>query len=306
MRMKLIQAIKENDVETVDLLLEEGVNLSYQDDKGRSALMQAAILGRTALVKKLISHKAPLNQVDFYGDTPLILALHHKQKEVASLLLEAGADVNHANQNGYTPLMFAVETNEPALVQRLLQRKADVNKKAECDYTALMIASHCGNAKIVSLLVEAGADVFCFDAEGETAYTWAQSANHTPVIDFLKQKAKEAQMEFSFFRAISQHDKKEVEKFIKKGMDVNYQNEAGWTMLMYAAFYGDEKIVETLLKAGSDVTLKALSGTTAHQLAMTNGFLRIAKMIKNAEKARKIASCQRGDVCQTKGREREL
>lgn len=306
MRMKLIQAVKENDVETVDLLLEEGINLSYQDEQGKSALMHASILGRTNFVKKLIYRKAPLNQMDFYGDTALILALHHKQKEIASLLLEAGADVNHINQNGYTPLMFAVETNEPALVQQLLQRKADVNKKAECDYTALMIAAHCGDEKIVSMLVEAGADVFCFDAEGETAYTWAQSAKQTQVIDFLKQKAKEAKMELSFFRAVKQYDKKEVENFIKKGIDVNYQNEAGWTMLMYASFYGYEKIVETLLKAGADITLKDLTGTTAYHLATRNGFSTIAKMIENAETEKKITSCQRNVTCPTKDREMGL
>jgi ankyrin repeat protein len=69
-----------------------------------SPLMLAASLGYNHICKILLDAGAHVNATDLEGNTPLHLAIQHRN--VVQTLLAYGADVNALNDDGYTPIML--------------------------------------------------------------------------------------------------------------------------------------------------------------------------------------------------------
>jgi hypothetical protein len=98
------------------------VNLIAQD-RGTSALMEAASRGYDDLVSLFISLGAHLEHTSKDGQTALILAMGNQHKEAARVLLDAGADglkldnlqmnaLKYARLYGFTELEKRIEENE--------------------------------------------------------------------------------------------------------------------------------------------------------------------------------------------------
>ena len=47
-----------------------------------------------------------------------------------------------------------------------------------------------------------------------------------------------------------------VELLLRKGPDINIQNNNGWTSLMYASRYGHHRVVELLLSKDPDINIQ--------------------------------------------------
>lgn len=70
-----------------------------------------------------------------------------------------------------------------------------------------------------------------------------------------------------------------IEFLLKRGLDINGQNEQGATALILAAWYGREELVDLLLKHGADPNLKARKNLSALKVAKTNGHAGIVKKL---------------------------
>lgn len=104
---KLRTAANLNNVESVEELLELGVDPCAADDRKRTALHFAACKGYTDIVHMLLRKGADPNQKDVVGNTPLHLAVCTNHINVVTLLLKAGADVLSTDFSGRTPLQLA-------------------------------------------------------------------------------------------------------------------------------------------------------------------------------------------------------
>ncbi len=106
-------AAVDNDVSTLKLALELGgsaKNITSPYDG--TALIAAAHLGHTEVVRILIDAGAPLDHINNLDWTALIESIvlgdgGERHTETLKALVEAGADVNIADRNGQTPLMLA-------------------------------------------------------------------------------------------------------------------------------------------------------------------------------------------------------
>src|SRR6201991_2398396 len=102
MSMSFIVACEGGKRKIAELLLpNKEVDVSYTDEKGRTALHYAAHQGYLDIVKLLVADGADINYEDHQGETPLFFALLQKQKQTALHLLEQGArpDINGLNWN---------------------------------------------------------------------------------------------------------------------------------------------------------------------------------------------------------------
>jgi uncharacterized protein len=63
-----------------------------------------------------------------------------------------------------------------------------------------------------------------------------------------------------------------IEFLLKRGVDINAQNEQGETALVIAAWYGRAELVEILLKKGADPNVKTRKGLSALKVAKANGY----------------------------------
>jgi len=94
----LARAVRANNVEIVDLLLERGVDPQAYDDRGRTILTMAAKAGSLHMMKKLLRAGARVHeptsrsQGDFYTLSQAVRSEHGKMVE---LLLDLGAGTEH-------------------------------------------------------------------------------------------------------------------------------------------------------------------------------------------------------------------
>ncbi|GAM82227.1 hypothetical protein ANO11243_002060 [Dothideomycetidae sp. 11243] len=108
----LALATKSDYIKIVQLLVEAGVNVDFQDDQGETALHAAARFGytgcMTALLEGCPERKPNLELAEkTYGWTPMFIACVDGQIEIVRLLLAAGAQVDKTDISGWTPIEHA-------------------------------------------------------------------------------------------------------------------------------------------------------------------------------------------------------
>ena len=94
---------------------------------GNTPLLQAALEGNEAVVKRLIEAGVDLYAVNNDFNGVVFNACYADSPAVIALLAEAGADLDDINEDGETPLMYAVSASRTRSVAILLQLGADKN-----------------------------------------------------------------------------------------------------------------------------------------------------------------------------------
>lgn len=123
------------------------------DDNGNTLLTLAIKQGDLAITKYAVDHGANVNKPDEDGETPLISAISHIDKDDYSgmqllhLLLKKGADVNAQDKQGLTCLHYAVDfdvdgNNIYAIRQLLDTYHANPNIISKDGYVALDMANN--------------------------------------------------------------------------------------------------------------------------------------------------------------------
>ena len=77
----------------VNALLETGADVNEADAQGRTALMEAILKGRRAVVQRLLNQPGlAINQMNSYGMNALMMAVLERDPEMISALIAKGAD----------------------------------------------------------------------------------------------------------------------------------------------------------------------------------------------------------------------
>ncbi len=168
----LRNAIKNNRIEIVQLLLENGFANGIEDGEVRftdSAIHEAAMYGRLEIAKLLLANGADINAQDDDLNTPLHKAALFDRIAIAQFLLANGADVNAKTKYGTTVLCTAIEDGpfrgaSVEIVELFLTNGADINAQNNYGQTALYAAIGGdpytkGRVKMVELLLNHGVDV---------------------------------------------------------------------------------------------------------------------------------------------------
>lgn len=84
----LIVAVNDGAIDAVRFLLNQDVDIQYQDRNGQSALMYAAIAGHHDIVALLLKAGAEINLCNRFGQNALMLASSLGRLQVVQLLLK--------------------------------------------------------------------------------------------------------------------------------------------------------------------------------------------------------------------------
>ena len=122
----LALATKSNFVIIVQLLVDAGVDINYQDDQGESALHLAARFGHfecaEILVRGSYDQKVDLELTEkTFGWTALFVACVDGHVKVAELLIEAGANLTQCDTSGWTCTEHAALRGHLEIARRLVQ-----------------------------------------------------------------------------------------------------------------------------------------------------------------------------------------
>ena len=169
---RLVEAAKRHETATIQVLLDEGVEVNVPEGDGTTALHWAVHHDDAALVERLLRAGAHVSAQNRYGIAPLSIACINGNAVVVDALLAAGADPNTSQPEGETTLMTAARTGSVEVVELLIARGADVNATETWrGQTATMWAAAEGHAAVVRLLVGHGADIHARSTFPEGART---------------------------------------------------------------------------------------------------------------------------------------
>ena len=125
----MIKAVKQNNLERVRLLLEQGADKDQSDNHGYSPLWWASYEGHVEVTKCLVEQGAALEKADEDDNTPLTAATANGYLDLALYLLEQGADRDKANNDGRTPLHWAAFNGHLEIAMLLMRYGADLNAR---------------------------------------------------------------------------------------------------------------------------------------------------------------------------------
>lgn len=158
----LVRSIRKNDLESVMLLIEAGVDLRQTEGGGlaryNTPLIEAVERGTPGIVEILLEKGADVNAHSYYGYIPLVQAVGRRSSRIVEILLKNRADVNAIDVHGNSALIKAAKAGDGEVVKLLLDNGADVNYRDNEDNTALTYAIKKGHGVIVNLLLERGAE----------------------------------------------------------------------------------------------------------------------------------------------------
>jgi ankyrin repeat protein len=156
----LLWAAHWNDVETSELLLRAGANANATNDFRVTPLSLACTNGSAALVERLLTAGANPNTPIATGETPLMTCAGSGSAEAVRALIARGAEVNVTEpRQNQTALMWAAAEGHGHVVRTLIEHKADLQARTKKGFTALHFAAREGRLDIARLLLAAGMDV---------------------------------------------------------------------------------------------------------------------------------------------------
>ncbi|TXI19622.1 MAG: ankyrin repeat domain-containing protein [Nitrosomonas sp.] len=178
-----IWAVEKGNLTDVTKLLKKGANPDTPSREGYTPLMIAAQTMNLKLAGLLIDAGADLRIRNKYGETAIMLASYHGQKDMVRLFYMKGAEINH---RGWNPLLYAASNGHSDTIQLLLTVDADINSISNNGTTPLMMAVRGNHLDAVSLLLAKGADPTIKNEQGDNALSWAEKKEHRKILQLLK------------------------------------------------------------------------------------------------------------------------
>ena len=122
-----------DDLETSELLIRAGANVSAANRAGVTPMRLATINGNASMIAKLLEAGADPNAaLTRDGDTPLMMAARTGDADALQVLLDSGAEVNTLESwGGTSALMWAISEHHLIAVEMLLDSGADVNARSK-------------------------------------------------------------------------------------------------------------------------------------------------------------------------------
>ena len=241
-------AVKEK---LADLLLGLGIGRDLRNHNGDTAIRIACEYSFLIFVKKLLEAGAPATEINGRGETLLMAACNFNSELLIQLLIDAGTKVNTVDNNGRTAIRIACEKGDLSSVEKLFDvvgpdGRVNVNQTNDDGETLLMTAAS-GNdyGHLVQPLLKRGG---------------------LPLRDAVD-KHKRTAIRIACDKGCDYF----VRELLRAGADVNETNDRKQTLLMTAAYSGNEDVAWLLLDAGADKSLRDRYGKTASDIAFELG-----------------------------------
>lgn len=161
----LYNAVTENDVASVKLLLDAGARTDIVSSKNRDAAIHQAVsvsCGSTAdisTVDLLIDAKCNVDFMVGLSNTPLMIAAAKNNLRAVQSLIKAGAAIDMEAEWGRTALQMAATSGHYDIAMELINARANVNTRDNSCAAPITEAASNGHGKIVDALICAGAKV---------------------------------------------------------------------------------------------------------------------------------------------------
>ncbi|XP_052069477.1 ankyrin-2-like isoform X40 [Mytilus californianus] len=228
-----------------------------------------------------------VNDTTKSGFTPLHIAAHYGNINVATLLISKGADVNFRAKNNITPLHVASRWGKDKMVTLLLDNKAVIDEKTRDGLSPLHCSARSGHEMVVDTLLERGAPKSSTTKNGLTPLHMAAQGDHMDCARLLlyhKAPVDDVTVDYLTPLHVAGHcgNVKTAKLLLDRKCNPNARALNGFTPLHIACKKNRIKVVELLLKYGASIQATTESGLTPLHVASFMGHMNIViSLIQN-------------------------
>lgn len=191
--MSLIEAVEQQNEQQVNELLAQSTEVDVQNDKGETPLLMATHQNNIEIAKALIDAGADINKQDAIQDSPYLYAGAQGKTEIlAYMLAHREPDQTVVNRYGGNALIPAAEKGHLDNVKQLLEDgRADIDHQNNFGYTALIEAVALTDGSplyqdIVAELLKYDANTELRDNNDKTALDYANEKGYAEIEALLK------------------------------------------------------------------------------------------------------------------------
>lgn len=255
----------------VSILLQSGADPELKDSDGNNALMEAIKQEQLGAMQLLLGCVKDFGSRDSQGREAIHLASEKGWSALVGILIDKGVDPNSQDESGLTPLHYAASKGFVDVVKVLIKKGAistinDVLGKTSADFAAAQ--------GFKETLQELGHRVGSPTAMDEPLWRLARDGRLTQnELDSRRTELVETEpiTKNSALHCAVQGGQADVLQMLLEngGMDPNLRRSDGTTPLLLAADYGYLACVQILLKSHADPNLADRLGNTP--LAIASG-----------------------------------
>lgn len=219
-----------------------------------------------------------------HGRTLLHHAILCGNIEAVNTLLNCGArmefPVKTTQKTEFHPMHMAARLGVSTILQRLIDSGSDLNSRTDIAETPLMICAKYKREECLRLLAMAGADFGLLNIAGHSVDSIAESNRwflsfQQVVLDVIRAGKIPKSSNISIFSPLQfvahSGDVQALKALIRhKEINLNDQDDKGFSAVMVAAMKGYVEAFRLLVYAGADVQLTNKSGETAIMLSKLN------------------------------------
>ncbi|GFU27116.1 protein phosphatase 1 regulatory subunit 12A [Nephila pilipes] len=202
------------------------------------------------------------SKIKFSDGCVFLAACAASDTEEVERLLKQGTDINTANVDGLTALHQACIDNNLEMVQFLVEHGCDVNRGDNEGWTPLHATASCGFISIAKYLIEHGANVAAVNNDGDLPFDIAESAE---MEEYLSDVLDEKEIDCDDARSEEERIMLEDAKLMaESAIDINEKIHlrTGATPLHVAAAKGYSEVMKILIQAGVDLNAQDNDGWT--------------------------------------------
>lgn len=181
----MLAAAEENDVRTVKAEVSDGVEITYEDNRGHTVLWYAVENNNPSFVQWCLSKGADVNVCHDETGSAMHAAGICGSVEIINILKKAGAKVDAPALGGKTPLHLAIQNGHLDAVQALVGMGANIKALNDADVSALHFAAAEGSKDIINYVLSKGVDINARNQNGKTPLHVAAEKNNIPVIKIV-------------------------------------------------------------------------------------------------------------------------
>jgi ankyrin repeat protein len=250
-----------------------------------SRFYDALINQKIEEIRKCVEEGFDLNQVvPKLNITSFEFGLQLGFFPILKLLLELGFQPNFQEVN--SALMLSASFGDPDFTKTFLELDADVNYFL-LGYTPLIATIDKSfnpyDLQVSRILIESGAKLEIQGKYSNTALTTAIYKKKKKIIDLLLSKgASEEQSSSAYLLQESDNlnlNLKKIDRLLKKGANVNFQNSGGYSPIHFASSFGLSSLVQLLISANANLNIQSENGFVPLMIAINHRNLDVIKML---------------------------
>lgn len=277
----------------IKILVEAGAKLSVKNNDGESplflSLKLSTIVNDYPLVPSYLiySGKAPLDETDSSGNTPLMITILNKNIILSKQLIYKGVNLNFKSNVGKVAIQMALETKNEEIADLLIDKKADLSilddKKNSLLHLAIENKLINLSLKLVPLLKGTLGNVNKYN---KSPFYLAVEQQQISVLQALLSQGQDqidveqiASIESPLHLALMLHNIEISQLLIDQIKNPNLKNKNGFPLLFYSLIYENYEIAEKLVLKNADLIFKDTEGNSYLHIAVEKKLHNLIKLL---------------------------